>query len=127
MLADFSSPNIPAAITVGSLFSQDDCRLAAQSMQAGQAVGVFVRSVSNLWLDGSNELAAETVCQIKGQRRAGRAITTVLPAAEFIELLDVQRIAPAWRAVFLDAQELQARLATLCLIRAPVRAEAIRR
>ncbi len=98
----------------------DHRRRAAQLVRAGAPVGAFVRGVSVIWVDGARSDAAQTIYAIKGERRIGRPMMTILPAATLVKWMDADRIPFDLHSLFLDAAELEARLGTLSLLRVPI-------
>ncbi len=119
--------NTEVSTSTGSIRDVRSCQQAAQILKEGFPIGSFVRGVCVIWIDGENPEAAETVYRIKGERRVGRPSGTVLHAAAFVEMLDVDKIPASLRNVFLDTDELASRLGDLCLIRAPITKDAAER
>lgn len=118
------SSTTDVSTSTGSIRDVRSCQQAAQLVKAGVPIGLFVRGVCVLWIDGENCAATEAIYRIKGERRVGRPFGTVLQAAAFVELLDENKLPASLRNVLLDADELAARLGDLCLIRAPITTDA---
>src|SRR5690349_25093254 len=113
----------PLATAMGGSTADPAVRTrVAEVIKDGGCVGTFVRAVWVMWIDGANREAVETIYRVKGERRIGRPMATTLEAATFVELLDPDKIPVDMRKIFLDPQELEARLGMLCLIRAPLKA-----
>lgn len=112
---------------VGSINDLDSCREAARLIKEGYPVGGFVRSTCGIWVDADNPRGVEAILRIKGPKRTGRPISTMLYADDLLELIDFESIRPDLRPMFQDAGELASRLATLCFMRVPVTESAVRR
>jgi tRNA A37 threonylcarbamoyladenosine synthetase subunit TsaC/SUA5/YrdC len=113
-----------AQTAVGSIRVENDRRRAASLLKEGYAVGSFTRAVCGIWVDAANEDAINEIYRIKGSQRVGRPMSTVLPAADFVELIDPHEVPAALGHAILDAGELQARFGSLGFIRAPIRQDA---
>jgi hypothetical protein len=96
------------------------CAKAAGKIESGGAVGSYIRGVCGLWIDGGSAQAIDLIDEIKGEKRAGRLFGTTLEGAEFTRMIDPDQIAPFARGLFLNADQLDARLGSLCFIRVPI-------
>src|SRR6478752_6096163 len=83
--------------SVASIIDGASRERAAQLVKEGACVASFVRSVWVLWIDPANGHGVETIYRIKGARRIGRPMGTVLEAESFVEMLDPGKIAPHMR------------------------------
>jgi hypothetical protein len=88
---------------------------------SGDVVGSYIRGVCGLWIDGGSTRAIERIDAIKGEKRANRPFGTTLDGAEFARMIDPDQIASSARDLFLEGDQLQARLGSLCFIRIPIR------
>jgi tRNA A37 threonylcarbamoyladenosine synthetase subunit TsaC/SUA5/YrdC len=100
-------------------------QLAANLIKEGYPVGFFVRAVCGIWVDGENADAIEAIYRIKGERRVGRPMSTVLSTLDFVQLIDPDEVPSGLRGVVLDAGGLEARFGSLGFIRAPIRHDAV--
>jgi hypothetical protein len=108
------------SVSVGSLRDADDCRKAATIATEGRMLGLSAGAVCLLMFDGEYQKSAYEVMNIKGETRGLRPSTLLLSASRFVPMLDERKIAPVLHKIFLNAGEVESRLAALCLIRAPV-------
>jgi len=97
------------------------CTHAAEQVWNGEVVGSYIRGVCGLWIDGASDNAIDLIDEIKGEKRAGRPFGTTLEGPEFSSMIDPDQIAAPTRSLFLDADQLQAQLGSLCFIRVPIR------
>lgn len=102
-----------------SIRDEASCRVAAESLSGGLPIGTYVRGVCAIWVDGDNESAIETAYKIK--KRGRRPFGVILSATSLGEMIDVDRISPETRSLFLNPKLLSARLGSLCFIRYPIR------
>jgi tRNA A37 threonylcarbamoyladenosine synthetase subunit TsaC/SUA5/YrdC len=108
----------------GSINNIEDSREAVRLIKAGYPVGSFVRAVCAIWVDAADPDAIKTIYRIKGERRVGRPMSTILPASDFVPLIDPAEVPPGLRDVLLDPAELEARFGSLGFIRVPIRQDA---
>src|SRR3712207_5340822 len=86
-LSDITIPTL-----VGSIRDAASRQRAATLLKEGYPVGSFVRAVCAIWVDASNMDAVSAIEKVKGPRRIGRPISTVLSASEFVRLIDPDRV-----------------------------------
>jgi hypothetical protein len=98
-------------------------RRAAQFVAAGQAIGTYLDGVDTIWVDAGNPTAVRNVEIMKGEARTGKPLSTALESADLVPLLDEARIPEALHRIFLDPEELTARLGALAPLRLPVRGD----
>lgn len=122
----YALDNRTALTAVGSIRDERGCRWAADLVSDGQPVGGFVRAVCAIFVDAGNPDAIEAIYRIKGEGRVGRPLSSVLPTAEFVRLIDPDEVPEELRDVVLDAAELEARFGSLGFIRVPIRREAVK-
>jgi hypothetical protein len=96
-------------------------RRGARLAAAGRPIGLFLGGLCVALGDGSKRAFAEWTIRSKGEGRIGRPMATILPASEVIRRVDPDAIPPALHHIFLDADELVARLGAMIFIRLPVR------
>ena len=94
---------------------------AAQLVSAGEPVGTYIDDVGTIWVDATNPAALQKVETIKGEKRTGRPLTAILFAADVVPLLDEEKIPATLHPIFLDPNELAARLGAIAPMRLPVR------
>ena len=112
-----------STVKVGSLRNPDDCRKAAGLMREGRPIGVFGRSVASVWVDPTNEEGVAAVYRIKGAKRVGMPLGMILAPSDLPKLVDPDLIPPELHPLFLNGDDLAARLSTLVWIRFPLRAD----
>jgi hypothetical protein len=122
----YALDNRTALTAVGSMRDERGCRWAADLVKEGQPVGGFVRAVCAIFLDAGNPEATEAIYRIKGEGRVGRPLSSVLPTAEFVRLIDPDEVPEGLRDVVLDAGELEARFGSLGFLRVPIRRDAVK-
>jgi hypothetical protein len=108
----------------GSVWDRADCETAARRMREGAVIGTYARGVCVMWIDGRNRTAVDAVYRIKGEARQGRPFGSTLATRTLVGMIDGERIAEPVRSLLLDPAEVIDRLASLCLLRVPIRAEA---
>jgi hypothetical protein len=109
---------------IGKFRDQASMQQAAQIVSAGEPIGTFIDGVGSIWVDATNPAAAHKVEIIKGKKRAGRPLSVILFAAELVPLLDEASIPTTLHPIFLDPNELAARLGSIAPMRLPIRADA---
>jgi hypothetical protein len=114
---DFCAPT-PVVLPFGDPAAR---RRGARLAAAGRPIGFFFGGLCVALGDGSSRAFAEWTIRSKGEGRVGRPMATILPASEVIRRLDPDAIPPALRHIFLDAEEVVARLGAMSFIRLPVR------
>lgn len=105
---------------VGILGNVVDTRRAAWWVAQGGVIGSYFDGVDTLWVNGRSPDGATKIQMIKGEKRKGRPLTTILEATELIPLLDRASIPQTLRPIFLDEAELNSRLGAIVLLRLPV-------
>lgn len=116
-----SRGTVDRAIAIGSIRSAADRRMAVQLVKDGFPVGLYVRGVAVIVVNGARPGAADTINLVKGERRTGKPLATILPTETFVQMIDPKMIPSELRKIFLDPDELEARLGTLGSIRFPLR------
>jgi len=106
--------------TLQSIRDVRACTDTAEQVGNGAVVGSYIRGVCGLWIDGASDTPIDSVDQIKGEKRAGRPFGTTLDGSEFSRMIDPDQIATSARNLFLDADQLNARLGSMCFIRIPI-------
>lgn len=109
--------------TVASIRDRADCERAASLLKDGHPIGTYIRGTCGLWADGHNPTALDSIYQIKGERRKGRPLGTILEAPAFVDMLDPDGIEPSLHDLVLDPDVLADHLASICFIRAPLDTE----
>ena len=100
-------------------------RRAARFVADGLAIATYLDGVDTIWIDASNPAAVQKVEIIKGEKRSGMPLSTALESADLVPLLDRDRIPEPLRPIFLDPEELTARLGALAPLRLPVRRDVV--
>lgn len=96
---------VPESV-VGSIRDQADCERATSLLADRQQIGAYIRGTCGLWADGHNSAGIEAVHQIKGEKQAGRPLSTNLGGPVFVEMLDSSRIDPSLHELVLDPERL---------------------
>jgi tRNA A37 threonylcarbamoyladenosine synthetase subunit TsaC/SUA5/YrdC len=109
---------------IGSIRKGEDRHEAVRLIKEGFPVGIFVRSVAVIALDGMDPNAVDKIYRLKSERRGDKPMATILPAKILAGLIDAERIPPELHEIFLDARELESRLGTLTSVRVPIRPQA---
>lgn len=105
---------------VGSLWDKAARAKAAIFVAQGFPIGVYTRGVCAIWGDASNPHFPESVARIKGENRIGKPIAASLPSAVIVKCLDTAKIPQYLHHTFLQAEDLAARIGSLCLLRLPL-------
>jgi hypothetical protein len=98
-------------------------RRGAQYVAAGQAIGTYLDGVDTIWINAANPTAVRMVEIMKGEARVGKPLSTTLESADLVPLLDEKHIPRSLHHIFLDPEELTARLGALAPVRLPVRGD----
>ncbi len=109
---------------IGSIRNGEDRHEAVRLVKDGLPVGVFVRGVAVVAVDGAHPSATDAIYRMKGERRANKPIAALLPTATLVSLVDSEKIPAELRSIFLDPRELESRLGTLSSVRVPIRRQA---
>ncbi|QBD78303.1 hypothetical protein EPA93_20790 [Ktedonosporobacter rubrisoli] len=110
----------PVPTEVFSAWNEQGRVKAAALAQRGEAVGAYNLGVCGIWGDGAHPSFPLRVAQIKGEKRGERPLAASLETSSFVAMLDPTKIPEELHDLFLNADELAARLASLCLLRAPI-------
>jgi hypothetical protein len=100
-------------------------RRAASLVAEGHVIGIYIDGVDTIWVDGRQSEAAAKIQAIKGEGRAGKPLSAILETDVLVPLLDIEFIPQPVRHIFVDAEELAARLGALAPLRLPVCEEAV--
>ncbi len=85
----------------------------------GEPIGIFNRGVCAIWGDGRNIKFYESVTQIKGEERGKKPLATTLRTKDFLAFIDKKSV-PRFLRHMLNAQDLAARIGSLCFLRIPI-------
>lgn len=105
---------------------EEGIRRAARLVAGGHVIGIFIDGVDTIWVDGRQSQAAAKIQAIKGEGRVGKPLSAILEADALAPLIDRDRIPQPLQDIFVNAEELAARMGALAALRLPVRAEAAR-
>jgi len=121
------SQKVTADTELAELGDLSGTRRGAQYVAAGQAIGTYLDGVDTIWINAANPAAVRMVEIMKGEARVGKPLSTTLESADLVPLLDENRIPQALHHIFLDHEELTARLGALAPLRLPVRGDVAER
>lgn len=118
--------NMPYQCEVKSIWDAKARRKAAVLVKKGFPIGVYNRGVCAIWGDGRNKEFIKKVAEIKGEERNSRPLAATLSTQEIVSLMDTSKIPETLLPIFSKAEELTARLGSLCFIRFPIKESAIK-
>lgn len=109
---------------VADSFDPTAAAFAADLIARHQTIGFFNRSVCALLGNADTEAFRAALVRIKGEHRKDRPVGSFMPSDEIAAMADAAKVTPGLATIVCDADELRERLAGLCFIRVPVRADA---
>lgn len=106
---------------IGSIHSSKDREYGIKLLSQGYPIGVFNRGVCAIWGDGSNKKTIDLIEEIKGEDRGVRPVALTLSLDELVPMLDIEKLHPSTRDLFLVVSDLKSKIGSLCFIRAPIK------
>lgn len=110
-------------IYIGSIRNEQDRKVAAIQIKAGDPVGVKNGGVNAIWMDASNPKAIEETETIKGEQRLGRPIALTLSTRELLEVSDLSKAPAAVRDYLSVTKDLEKEVGSLFFLRVPLKQE----
>ncbi len=104
---------------VGSLDDQVSLNQAADLVKSGRIIVAQMRGVFGFFSDAQQHTSVAKIRQIKGDK-PDKALSTMISGENFIKLLDLDHIHPAYRAICKDAQEYEQVFGSICHTKAPI-------